>query len=151
MSEPALVRAARSDDLPALLAIEQASFGSAWSEGQIRAELDSDLAEVLLLEAPPGHPLASAFLRLVADEAELLRIAVRPEARGRGLGRRILLTVLSRMAAGGARVCHLEVSSTNVEARRLYASAGFRRLGTRPAYYPDGSDAELLALEIDRP
>ena len=151
MSEQARVRRALVDDLPALLAIERASFATPWTEDQIRAELDSASAEVLLLETPPGVPSASAVSHLVIDEGELLRIAVLPEARGRGLGRRLLSAVLERLAARGATVCHLEVSAGNPEARRLYRSAGFHAVGRRPAYYGDGSDAELLACALERP
>ena len=151
MSELATVRRALADDLPTLLAIERAAFATPWTEDQIRAELETASAEVLLLEDPPGVPSASAVSHLVIDEGELLRIAVLPAARGRGLGRRLLSAVLERLAARGATICHLEVSAGNLAARRLYRSAGFHAVGRRLAYYGDGCDAELLARELDRP
>ncbi len=53
------------------------------------------------------------------------------------------------LAAGaGAAVMLLEVAADNSAAAALYARAGFGQAGRRPRYYPDGTDALLLRVEL---
>ena len=93
------------------------------------------------------------LMRAVADEAEILTLAVRPEARRAGEGGRLVREgVVGAIALGAVRV-FLEVAEDNTAARALYAKTGFVEAGRRPGYYaaPDGSrrDALLLALNLD--
>jgi len=57
--------------------------------------------------------------------AHLARVIVRPDARGRGLGRVLVRALLERAAARGARLATLNVYTENAAARRLYEAAGF--------------------------
>lgn len=79
--------------------------------------------------------------RVAGDEAEVLTVAVLPEARGHGLGRALLDRAVAEARARGADSMVLEVSVANAPALRLYASAGFQTVGRRPRYYPGGTDA----------
>ena len=106
-------------------------------------------AEFAVLLAAPGVFLLDevdglAVGRLVADEAELLTLAVRPDARRRGTGRRLLAAFEARAARGGAGRAFLEVAEDNGAARALYAGAGYGEVGRRPGYY-GGADALVLA------
>ena len=76
-----------------------------------------------------------ALGRVIADEAELLTIAVDPAFQGRGLGRRCLRDFLDACRAEGAGKVFLEVASTNTAARALYGSEGFSENGLRKGYY----------------
>ncbi|GBQ80441.1 ribosomal protein alanine acetyltransferase [Gluconacetobacter johannae DSM 13595] len=98
-------------------------------------------------EAPGGFVMG----RVAADEAEILTLAVRGEARRQGLGRALLAWLRTEAASHGARRLFLEVSAGNVAARALYRAAGFAEAGRRRAYYPDGSDAFVLAAALDDP
>ena len=93
------------------------------------------------------------LMRAVADEAEILTLAVRPGARRAGEGGRLVREGVAGAAALGARRVFLEVAGDNAAARALYARTGFVEAGRRPGYYaaPDGSrrDALLLALDLD--
>lgn len=91
-----------------------------------------------------------ALARVVADEAELLTLAVHPDARRRGLGRTLLGTALDEAARRGAVAMFLEVAESNAPARALYASAGFAPVGVRPGYYHPGVDALVLHVALDR-
>jgi len=82
--------------------------------------------------------------RIAADEAEVLTLAVVPEARRRGVGTRLLDTAMRLAGARGARTAFLEVSVGNTAAIALYARAGFTPVGRRPRYYADGTDALVL-------
>lgn len=60
--------------------------------------------------------------------AELRKMYFRPELRGLGLGRRLLITILDAMRAAGYREAYLETTTQMTAARALYASVGFREV-----------------------
>lgn len=134
---------------PALAELHASSFDTPWS---------SDAFEDLLAQSGVWA-LADAdgfiLMRVVADEAEVLTLAVRPAARRAGLARRLVDQALDRAAGQGAARVFLEVAADNAAAQALYARAGFREAGRRSRYYArrDGQrvDALLLALELASP
>lgn len=149
---PALrIRRARSRDLGPLTALEAAAFDGPWSEAQLAAQLAGASSAVWLIEdMPDGRdyataPLAFALFLLLADEAELLRVATRPEDRGRGLATRLLNHALHVLERSGRPRAHLEVASDNVSALSLYERLGFSVSGRRRDYYADGSDALTMS------
>ena len=95
------------------------------------------------------------LMRAVADEAEILTLAVRPAARRGGLGGRLVGEGVLAAAARGATRVFLEVAEDNLAARALYERTGFVEAGRRPGYYAaaDGGrrDALLLALTLTGP
>ena len=125
-----------------------------WAEevpGQLdaRAELGRELTRAWVACEPPGSDqlLGFALGWWVVDELQLLAIATRPEARRRGVARRLLeaLSAAAR-AAGGQRVS-LEVARNNVAAVRLYESSGYRTFNVRKHYYRETGD-EALEMEL---
>ena len=74
----------------------------------------------------------------MAGEAELLTIAVQPDGRRRGAGRRLLRAVIEQVRDAGAAALFLEVGVDNPAARGLYDSHGFFEIARRPAYYRRG-------------
>lgn len=129
-----------------LAALHAEAFDAPWDA----AAFDSLLGQagVHLAETPDGFIL----MRTVADEAEILTLAVRLDARRRGVGAALVAEGAAEAAARGAARLFLEVADDNEAARALYARAGFEEAGRRPRYYarPDGSrrDALLLALNL---
>lgn len=107
-----------------------------------------------LLLAMPGAfaqqipDIGFVLARVVADEAEILTLAVVPEARRQGHGAVLLAAAMAGAAARGARAMFLEVADSNEAARALYARAGFAPVGRRRRYYPDGGDALVLRREL---
>lgn len=98
--------------------------------------------EIGTLRIMPGgiecvRPEGFALGRIAADEAELLTIAVHPEARRRGIGGALLAAYHDAAARRGALTSYLEVAETNDGARALYASAGYAEVGRRPGYYTE--------------
>jgi len=86
--------------------------------------------------------------RAVAGEAEILTIAVHPEARRQGIGRRLLAAAAEGALLRDAGELFLEVSCENSAALALYKAAGFIQVGLRVRYYPDGSDALVMRRAI---
>lgn len=145
------LRSARGTDLPGLARLEAASFPDPWSERMLASAIADLFSLVLVAEAdgPAAEGLAGyAVFRRGADEAELLSLAVAPEARRHGLGRRLVEDGLARVRDEGARTCYLEVRPGNEPAVALYRRLGFRQVGRRRAYYRDGSDALVMALRL---
>lgn len=89
-----------------------------------------------------------AAFRHAAGEAELLRLAVLPEERRRGVARALFFEGAGRLQAESVQVIFLEVRLDNAPAIALYESLGFTRAGRRRGYYRDGTDALVYVLEI---
>lgn len=135
-------------DSPRLAAIHAAAFPPAEAWGPDVFSLQLTLPNVTAVtDAANGL----VMLRVAGDEAEILTLAVRPEARRRRLGSALLQEAIVNAAAAGAGVLFLEVSTKNTAALALYREFGFTQAGFRPRYYSDGSDALVLRLELTTP
>ena len=133
------------DDLPQVLAIENRSFSTPWTEESFRHEITSNPVAVNRVLREGGTVVAYASAYLIAGELQLNDIAVLPEARRQGLARRLLADLLERAERSGASHATLEVRPSNVAARALYAAFGFIEAGRRAGYYAEsGEDALLL-------
>lgn len=131
----------------ALAAVHAASFpvGEQWGAD----------AMALQLSLPGGFGLidprgAMLLARSVADEAEILTLAVIPALRRLGLGRRLMERAAALAAAAGAAALFLEVSTSNAAAQALYTSCSFHPVGVRPRYYAGGADALVLRRALSR-
>ena len=92
-----------------------------------------------------------AMLRLAADEAELITIAVEPRWRKKGVGRALMDALLTDLRMTPARRLFLEVAADNPAALRLYARLGFTTISERQGYYarPDGRPATAIVMARD--
>jgi ribosomal-protein-alanine N-acetyltransferase len=147
-TEPALTEAG-SRDAAAFAALHGASFRRGWSEDEFERLLVD--RNVLAHRALLGHrPVGFIVSRIVAEEAEILSVAVARAQQGRGLARRLLDLHLRRLAGLGTRTVFLEVDDDNVPARRLYARSAFREVGRRDGYYPRPGTTAAAALVLRR-
>lgn len=153
------IRPAVEADLPALADLEAASFPEPWSRDLLASDLRHPAALVLVAaeagnganeeaHGEAGGLVGYAGFRHAGGEAELLRIAVAPRVRSRGVGGRLVAAGLDELAARRITRCFLEVRPANASARALYARFGFEQVGRRRAYFADGSDALVLALSL---
>ena len=134
--EPAL-----STHAPTMAAIHRAAFPAdeAWSRDVMSLQLD--------LPACFGFIAGSGGMvlgRVMADESEIVTLAVIPAMRRLGLGGTLLRAAMTHAAAAGARKMFLEVAVTNDPAHSLYRAHGFVEAGVRRRYYADGTDALVL-------
>lgn len=95
-----------------------------------------------------GFAVADVTPNFGQDIGHLKDLAVLPDHRGEGLGRLLLRSALTRLAAQGAAVVKLEVREGNDGARSLYRSEGFDPLRRVPRYYDDGEDALVMVLDL---
>ena len=123
-------------------------FGEAWTEAQCAGVLGMP-GSWLLLARTGGDPAGFALLRKVADEAELLLIAVRARFRRHGIGRALLGRAVEDARAEGIALLHLEVRDGN-PALALYREAGFIQVGNRRGYYRGRTGKVFDALTFKR-
>ena len=165
---PVRVDAMTIADLPEVLNIERVSFPSPWSARAYEYELRyNEMAHYFCVRTQAAHSnghnggvfgwLRRAFRSqpenggepqivgyvgywMMAGEAHISTIAVRPEARGRAYGEFLLSHVLHDAAARGTHVATLEVRISNLSAQQLYLKYGFEKVGLRKAYYSDNNE-----------
>ena len=148
MSGPA-VRAADAASAASLAALHRACFDEPWDEAAIRQLLAMPGAFAYEVGTPSGLD-GLVVARIAGGEAEILTIGVRPEARGTGLGRRLLEAAAIHAAALGAEALFLEVAEDNHAALRLYETSGFYLVGMRPGYYRrEGAPVAARTLKLD--
>ncbi len=125
------------------------AFGEAWTGPQCAGLLPMP-GVWLSLALDGAEVIGFALGRVVADEAELLLLAVRRTIQGRGVGQLLLDRFTAIAKRRGAQRLHLEVREGN-RAIRLYKRAGFSEIGRRKNYY-NGRDGEVYdALTLARP
>lgn len=97
------------------------------------------------------RPSGFALGRVIADEAELLTLAVDPARRRQGLGRALLAEVEATARRRRAQRLFLEVAEDNAGALALYRGAGLEVTGRRKGYYrlPGGPAVDALILAKD--
>jgi putative acetyltransferase len=134
------VESAGRDDVRALLlAMRALAAGLYPPESRHGLDLaDYERPEVILLVARrDGAAVGCGAYLLQGDgSAELKSMFVAPEARGRGIGRAVLEAIEAALS-GRVTALRLETGVKQLEALRLYESAGFRRRGPFGSYRPD--------------
>jgi ribosomal-protein-alanine N-acetyltransferase len=134
-------------DLPEVMETDRLCLPRPWSEALWREEMESPFSLYLILEEG-GEICGHIGLKLISDEAHVMTIAVRSEKRRRGHARTLIQAALAVPVAAGARRVYLEVRPSNVAARTLYESLGFRTTAIRRGYYGD-EDALLMTLDLE--
>lgn len=147
MTRVMTVRAATSDDLDAVVALESDTLGvDAWSVGLLEEGLAGRVPTVFYLVAEvDGAVVGHAVTSLAGDIAELQRIAVTPAARRTGVASALLEeAVAAAVSQGEADRMLLEVRADNAGALAFYAARGFVEVDRRPRYYRDGATAVVM-------
>jgi [ribosomal protein S18]-alanine N-acetyltransferase len=141
-----VIRPATKEDAPAITVLERDAFGAdAWSETLVELELTAP-GRVVVVAEQDDVLVGYASAAMIADVADLTRIAVGPGARRAGVARLLLGTLLDEVAAQGAERMMLEVADTNAAALGLYAASGFVEIARRRDYYGRGLDAVVMEL-----
>jgi ribosomal-protein-alanine N-acetyltransferase len=141
-----------ADHAERLAEIHATAFSKPWSAIEFEAFLiDSTIRIDGLFLGRAPQPSGFVVTRCVLDEAEILSVALAPEARGRGHSRPLLAKHLEALAHAGHRHVHLEVEEGNRPALALYRRLGFVQTGYRQGYYarPDGTRANALSMSLN--
>jgi ribosomal-protein-alanine N-acetyltransferase len=159
MATPALqhdlrIEPGTPDDIDSVMSVMDAAFGTRFGEAWTRSQLSGILPMggvflILACDKGSGSVVGFSLFRTVADESELLLIAVPPERHRCGIGRRLLDDFLSRARGDEVARVHLEVRDGN-PAVAMYRAAGFSPVGRRRNYYhaADGKRFDAITLSM---
>jgi len=97
-----------------------------------------------------GRRVGSIFLvKAGATAAKLRLLILAPEARGRGIGKRLVGECLGFARSAGYRNVELWTNSSLAAARGIYAKAGFRLVATEPeTHFGRGTVSETWELAL---
>ena len=144
-----LIRLAQEQDLANFDKFTQSeSLGTGWGAAAFR---DSFRNKQDRLWVALDSLALKGFLvtRVIAGEAELLNVVVASDARRLGIGRELMRFWLEQMQQESVERLFLEVRVSNLPAITLYQGLGFKKVGTRVAYYqPDLEDALVMARSL---
>lgn len=138
------------DWLDTVMSVEQRAYAHPWTRGNFTDTLFSGYQAQVLLA---GDVVLGYFVAMKGvDEVHLLNITVAPEHQRQGWAQ-VMLEALAVWARGqGAQWLWLEVRVGNARAIKVYQSHGYRRVGLRKAYYPNGAapreDAVVMSLRL---
>jgi ribosomal-protein-alanine N-acetyltransferase len=138
------------DAAETLAALHAQAFDKPWSASEIAALIGGAGAYAVL--AQDEAPLGMVMSRNLFEEAEILTLAVAPDARRRGIGLALVTAAAGLARQGGASSLILEVGEDNPGAVALYDRAGFVQVGRRRDYYDRGGrriDALLMRLDLN--
>ncbi|MFB6268495.1 MAG: ribosomal protein S18-alanine N-acetyltransferase [Halobacterium sp.] len=149
------IRQATRADLLDVFRIEKQVFDQPWPYSAFERQVGSP--SFLVSEASglvdgtgriTGYVVADTIPNHQRPLGHVKDIAVRPTARGDGVGQALLERALGALARRGARSVKLEVRESNDAAISLYEKFGFEYLRTLPQYYTDGEDAYVLVTTL---
>ncbi|WP_018699001.1 GNAT family N-acetyltransferase [Amorphus coralli] len=147
---PRLIDDAAPEDLPHIAEIHRASFTQEWTVDELAALLSQPGVTALVVRRASWwtspRPIGFLLLRVAADEAEILTVAVHPSNRRGGVGRSLVAEALRRLYADRVATVFLEVAADNEAALAIYRRLGFTMVGERPAYYSGTGAGGGLAL-----
>jgi [ribosomal protein S18]-alanine N-acetyltransferase len=146
-----LIRPMRALDVADVVAIERSAYQYPWSEGIFRDCLR--VGYVCRVVTASRRVLAYGVMSFGAGEAHILNLCVGEAWRGRGVGKRLLGTLLERATAAGIAEAFLEVRPSNTAAIRLYLALGFEQTGMRRGYYQaaGGREDAVVLRRVLRP
>ena len=124
-------------------AIEKLCFSDPWSENSVRSELGNPLSLWLVAESD-GAVIGYVGSQSVLGESDMMNLAVSPSARRCGVGRALVVELVSRLREQGNYQLTLEVRASNDGAQQLYQQLGFLEAGRRKNYYSNPKEDALI-------
>ena len=145
-------RSMQLTDLSQILAIEQSVQLAPWAKQHFIDCLNKDHYYCRVI-ASADTVYGFAVFSIIADEAELLNIAIDKPYQKKGLAKTMLHDAILFLSSQGCAHLLLEVRASNDVARQLYTSLGFQQNGYRKSYYPSPEgreDAILMTLALKK-
>ena len=140
----------KEEDIARIAEIEASLFkDKAWSLELIRSELKRPENLVIVVKDDFLEVIGYIIVKILLDEAEVLRLGVKKENQGKGIGEGLLMVVLDVLRRSGIKKVFLEVSADNIKAQRLYEKFEFKKIGERKDYYSPGKPAFIMCKILE--
>lgn len=136
------------DNLHDVWMVESSSFSHPWSEQSFKDELKNKAAKYLVAYSDMQ---VTGYVGMweICGQCDITNIAVMPEFRRMGIGRKLLLSLIEYCQINSLSPITLEVRKTNTPAINLYRGMGFKDIGFRKKYYQDtGEDAIIMSYDV---
>ena len=144
MAEP-YIRKICEADVAQIHEIEKLCFAIPWSEESILHDVKENVvARWLVMDDGEGNVLAYAGMWFVLDEAHVCNVAVHPDCRRMGYGKRVFEALVALAQENSMSMMTLEVRRSNLPAQALYHACGFIDVGYRKRYYEDNKEDALI-------
>lgn len=128
--------------------LEQACFSDPWSLQAVTGEITNPLS-LWLVAVEENRVIGYIGSQSVLGEADMMNLAVSQDARGKGIGAKLVLALMERLRQNGVYRLTLEVRVSNAPAISLYQKLGFQSIGRRPNYYyHPKEDALIMGKEL---
>ncbi len=142
------IRGMKEEDAEELSALDKKCFSIPWSEQAFREESENELAYYIIL-TDNDVIIGYAGLWNIVGEGHITNIAVHPDYRGKGFGRKLMDALFHFAEENGLSCLTLEVRESNDTAINLYHKYGFKNAGRRKRYYYDnGEDAIVMTVVL---
>lgn len=150
MSSNIVYRKMVSEDVPAVYAIELATFPTPWTLDSFYYEMhENQYAHYVLAVDENNTIIGFCGMWMVIDAAQITNVAVLETARGQGIGEGLMREAMRIAREHGMDVMSLEVRETNIVAQNLYRKLAFQDGGIRKGYYTDnGEDALVMWVNL---
>ncbi len=143
-----LIRPMTSKDCEQVAEIEAVSFSMPWSKNAFLDAVERKNYHFVVAEEN-DEVLGYCGFTYALDEAEIPNVCVREDARKRGVGKKMMTSLIDTAKELGISVIYLEVRESNASARHLYESLGFIADGRRKNFYEHPvEDAVLMSKTL---
>ena len=136
-----------NQDLLEIKDILISDFDDFWSYSTLKDELNSDNSLYFFIKNTQSLILGFIGIKIILDEAELMNIVVKKDARNLGIGSFLLKKVIQEASNLKLKNIYLEVNELNISAINLYKKFNFTQIGLRKNYYGDNSGV-LMKLSL---
>jgi len=138
------IRRMERQDIDAVLEVEEAVFPTPWSRASFETEVEDNVLARYFVAIVANKIVGYAGMWVVLDEAHITNIAVLPSFWERGIGRRLLTSLMECARSHKVVSMTLEVRASNERAKKLYSQMGFVTQGVRIGYYSDTREDALI-------
>lgn len=139
------IREMTPQDAEAVRNIFTGCFSHPWSLESIESMFTTG-GYVNMVAEEDGRPVGYAGYLAVADEADIVNVAVDPSCQHRRIGTNVMAALLDAARRSGICQIFLEVRPSNVPAIRLYEGMGFERISIRKNYYEAPREDALIMV-----
>ena len=143
MNDMFLISKMQESDIDELVKIDKICFSSPWSYNSFKAELENKNSYFIVCKYN-NKAIGYAGLYKILDETYISNIALLPDYRKKGIGRKLLVSLINYAQNNRASFISLEVRKSNYIAINLYKSEGFVLSGLRKNFYSSPKEDGLI-------
>lgn len=142
----------QKSDVPEVKALEDLLFPvDAWTEDMFHNELaEVGISREVMIARLSGKIVGYVSFRFVADEGDVVTIAVDTSVQKQGVGTLMMNWLETTAKVRGVNNLFLEVRSDNIPAIAMYLARDFERIDLRKNYYDTGVDAYVMRKRLNR-